>query len=293
MITSMTGFGRGYARLKDVEIHVEIRSLNNRFLDINVRIPKRYQMLEDLIMEATKQKLQRGKVDISVYIQESNSHLLSYKLNTPAVQAYFYLLSQIKKTVPIDQNPGFQDLLHFDDIYITEENPVWIKRVRNTLKRAVKTALTELRKDQKTEGAFLNKDIQKRVNAIGKAVRKIESLAPKRLPAYRRQMQNRVKLLVDNPQKISQDRIEQEIAILADKMDITEECIRLHSHVQLFQQTLQRQEAIGKKLDFILQEMNRESNTIGAKSNYSPISRCVVEIKDEIERIKEQVRNII
>ena len=188
MIQSMTGYGRGRSRHGDLGVYVDIKSVNNRFLEINIRMNKRYNALEDMILETTKQTLRRGKVEISVYIQEGDTPLINYKLNTPAVREYFALLQKMKHTLELGEEPGFQQLLAFDDVYTTEENKEWFNVVSKILLKALRKALKELQNVQKTEGMYLEKDIAKRAEVIGKKVNQIERLSPKRYPPLRKQI---------------------------------------------------------------------------------------------------------
>lgn len=292
MIKSMTGFGRGEHSSNGFQITVELKTLNSRYLDISLRTPKALQHNEIDIKEIIQKQLSRGKVHISINIEKKDEENPAVKFNSELVKAYGEMLEQIKTIANIKEPISIKDILRFDDIFendqIEEETG---KEIWNCTKNALNDSLIMLNQMRLKEGTELKKDLIKQINGILDMLTEVNRLSDGRVPEVREKLQLRIKNLISDD-KFDPDRLEMEIALIADKMDINEEVIRLQSHLKFFLEALDSEESVGRRLNFLSQEINRELNTIGSKANDSVIAHHIVLGKEKLEQIREQVQNI-
>lgn len=291
MISSMTGYGRGEASTKDITAAVEIRSVNSRFLEVNSRLPRALVLRENDIKEFVRQRLGRGKINVNVAIEHTSNGELPISIDKPAAKAYYKLLNELRKTVKMKEKVRLDHLLKFSDIIKAGDVEDAGEQEWNLVSKALANALDELNIMRMKEGTELKKDFLKRLQLMEGKVSEIESLSIARIPEERQRLMDRVRQIIDDG-KIDPTRLELEIVLLADKIDVTEECVRFRSHVKFFIEALDGSDSAGRKLNFLIQEMNREINTIGSKSSDTAISHTVVGVKEELERIREQLQNI-
>ena len=290
MIKSMTGYGRAKLSKDDREYQIEIKSVNHRYLDISVRIPKQLSYLEETIKKEIAKKVKRGKIDVFVTFENNSLEGKEIKINTELAKAYIDELKKLAEKenilsdIQVTEISKYPDVLNIqssqDDEKITEE-----------VLETITIATDNLVQMRETEGKKISEDLLKRLNIINKKVEEIAKLSTGLIEEYVVKLEERINEILKN-QEIDKTRLAQEVVIYADKCSIEEEVTRLNSHISQFKNLLNSNEAIGKKLDFIIQEMNRETNTIGSKSNNLEITNGVIDIKTEIENIREQVQNI-
>lgn len=291
MIKSMTGFGHASKNIKGTKCLVEIRSVNHRYLDFSAKLPSILHPLESEIKEVIRQKITRGKVNLFVNFNETQ--LLEEKviLDEDKVKFYNRALNKLSKRFDIEKRLRLSDLVNLPSIFTVEKKDVSHKHVWNLIKPVVEAALEDLMKSKLREGRNLSRDLKKRIAKLKKAVKKISEVSKKLPEHYKARLESRIKELARGV-IVDQAQIAREVAIIAEKSDITEELVRLESHLKLFEKVLKNDHTIGKRLDFVVQEINRESNTIGSKASNFPISSEVIKIKSELERIREQIQNI-
>jgi uncharacterized protein (TIGR00255 family) len=292
MIRSMTGFGRGESSSNGFQVTVELKTLNSRYLDISIRLPKSIQPYEFDIKEIIQEKLSRGKVHFIVNVEKTKDVGPDITYNSDLVKAYSRMLEQMKSVANIQEPLQMRDLLQFEEIFENqEEDEEHIKTIWNCTKSALNNALDHLNIMRTQEGEELKKDLYTQITDISEMLKTVEGLSHKRAPEIREKLQTRIKTMVVD-ETIDPERMEMEIALLVDKMDINEEIIRLQSHLKFFQEALDNNEPVGRRLHFLCQEINRELNTIGAKANDSTIAHHIVLGKEKLEQIREQVQNI-
>ncbi len=291
MITSMTGFGKSNYSLNGYEAQVEIRTVNHRFLDISIRLPKNFETREGELRELIKKFISRGRVNLSVTLKGDEGFQLEIKVNEEAVKAYRHLLEELRRHAGIQAPIQIEHLLSFSDIFVQDNQEAAPDDAWQCIEKAVELALVELNTMRQREGREIENDLRKRIALLEKYIQEIERLAAGRSEKEYAQLKKRIENLVDSGE-VDPARLELEIALLADRVDVTEECIRFKSHNTLFLESLEQPEPAGRKLNFLLQEMNREANTIGAKANSADIAHLVVKIKEEVEKLREQVQNI-
>lgn len=287
---SMTGFGRGMATGPLGRVTVELATLNSRYLELSVRLPKPLVALEPVIRQQVAEALQRGKVTVSVGL-DSRQAAERVKLDANMARAYMSQLRTLRKELKIDAEPTLTDLLQIPDILAPREIEPGDESTEKQLAEALSKALAQLAKMREKEGQAMAADMKKRLLLMQKSVEMIEKRAKQsvqdRLTKLRERVQELLAIPMENP-----DRLDQELAIMADKGDITEECVRFRSHLVQFRDALSVKEPIGKRLNFILQEMNREANTMGSKAVDISLTQHVILIKEELEKIREMVQNI-
>lgn len=296
MIASMTGYGRSDVKTNSKEISVEIRTLNNRFLDISVRLPKNLSQFEDEVRNIVKRHLSRGRINISINVKQSNSdNNGSMKANLELAQHYLKQLKFLKQHLNLPGKIKVEHLLPFSDIFLFEEENGDVTELWDEIKISIEQALENVKKMRQDEGEQLSIDLRSRINVLNENIQKIEELAELRVAKERERLHEKIANLssIDSiGEEMDEGRLEMEIALLATRIDVTEECTRFKSHNKMFLDILQTEQTIGRKLNFLLQEMTREANTIGAKAYDSDISHIVVMLKEEVEKIREQVQNI-
>lgn len=285
MIYSMTGYGKSVLQLPTKKITIELKSLNSKSLDLNARMPSIYREKELSIRKLLADKLVRGKVDFSIYV-EATAEDTSTQINTPVVKQYIAQLSQVVKGDDIEllkMAVRFPDALNTVREEIDENE--W-----KTIEEGVKKAVTDINNYRLNEGKVLEQDFNNRVKTISKILDQVIEMDPERVEGVRERLHKGVS---DLKEKYDENRFEQELVYYIEKFDITEEKVRLKNHLNYFIESLNTNESNGKKLGFISQEMGREINTIGSKSNYAPMQQLVVQMKDELEKIKEQLLNVL
>ncbi|MDD4377323.1 MAG: YicC family protein [Eubacteriales bacterium] len=293
MIKSMTGFGRSEYTDGKRNIIVEIKSVNHRYSDINIKLPRRYSFVEDKVKNAVKEKLRRGKVDVSIIIENITENDVNIKLNTMVAQQYYDNLRELQKNFDVSGDITLQFLSTFPDVIKAIPDVEDEEEITNSILIPVKQAASDLESMRAIEGEKLAKDLIMRGDLIKSLVDKIEERSPLVTVAYTEKLRERIKELIGGTVTIPEDRILIEAAIFADKCSITEELTRLNSHMDQLKDIITKSnQPDGKKLDFLVQEMNREANTIGSKANDITITNLMLEIKSEIEKIREQVQNI-
>lgn len=292
MIRSMTGYGRCEITDKKGGCLVEVKSVNHRFLEIKTKFPQKFTEIEEIVKRKVKENFSRGYFEIYVTIDGINNIGKRLKLDKDLVRQYLAAVKEIKREFNISGKPELNSILQLNGILKFEESEQpsngWVVR---SLEKALERALCSLKKMRKREGDVLDKDITGRLNNINRLVTMLKGSQSKFINEFKFRFKERLDKVMKDV-KISEDRLSQEIALIAERGDITEELIRLESHLKQFKQILKEGGAVGRKLEFILQEMNRESNTIGSKSIDYSVSQQVIAIKSDLEKIREQVQNI-
>lgn len=293
MIKSMTGFGRSEHSDGKRNITVEIKSVNHRYGDISVKMPRRYSFAEETIKSTVKKTVSRGKVDVSIIVENLTEEDITVKLNTVVARQYIENLKQLQETLSLEGEASLQFVAALPDVMkavpdVEDEEEI-CRAIEIPLEQAVKN-LDNMRAE---EGAKLAEDLLMRGRLIQGYVKEIEERSPQVASAYAEKLQERIKELLGSHVTVPEDRILLEAAIFADKCSITEELVRLGSHMLQLKNIIEKShQPVGKKLDFLVQEMNREVNTIGSKANDIEITNLMLETKSEIEKIREQVQNI-
>ncbi len=286
----MTGYGRGESIGDDCVVSVELRSVNNRYCDVIMRNNKGYMAMDDEIKKSIQKRLKRGKIFCNLHIGEGKSDSGFSMLNANAVKNYANLLGEIKKYAGIEEPIKLNHLLGNSNIFLQPEIEDFDELKKLTFE-ALETAIKELSDMRKDEGEKLSSDIVERVSDMRDKVDEIEQLSENNSSRQYEKLKTRVDELLRG--RIEPGKLDHELAILSDKLDITEECVRLKSHIKQFLTYVEIDEPVGKRLDFLLQEMNRESNTIASKSIENGIAHIIVEMKNQIESVREQVQNVI
>jgi uncharacterized protein (TIGR00255 family) len=293
MISSMTGFGRGQAAGQGYEATVEIRTVNSRFCEVTIRGPRELNDREAQIQRQVKDTLARGRVTLNVQLEKAQGDGPGLQVNASAVRGYKALLEDVGRLAGIrDTTVSLDQLLRFQDIFEAEvheaEDP---EAAWTPVSEALTQALETLKAMRLVEGAALHEELMQRIDAIAEGLAQVRVLAPERIPAARIRVRERLDEIIQEG-RVDPDRIEQEIAFLADRLDVTEEFVRLDAHLIAFREALASDEAVGRKLNFIAQEINREVNTIGSKANDAEIAQLVVGMKEALEKIREQIENV-
>lgn len=292
MIKSMTGFGRGEAHDLERQFVVEVKSVNHRYNDIVARMPKRLSYLEEQLKELVKDKIKRGRVEIFVTLESKGQSDTKISLNLSLARQYYESIKEIQDNFPVIDDISSSILSRFPDVLRIEtkeenEDEMWL-----LLKKAAIYAIEMLMLMRKSEGEILANDILSKTQYITSIVGNIVERAPKVIEEYRVRLRERLNELLDDSMQVDQNRINMEIVLHAEKSCVDEEIVRLKSHITQLEKACNDNQPIGRKLDFIIQEMNREINTIGSKASDLEIINYVVEIKSELEKIREQVQNI-
>lgn len=291
MITSMTGYGRGEATRSGVAVVAELRSVNSRFLEIASRLPRSLSLREGEIREIIRKRVTRGKISVSLSVERGNSAASSMRINPAAAREYYRVLGQLRKTLKLRESVKLDHLLRFSDVIEVSGAEETDEREWEVSITALDEAITSLIRMRRNEGEELRKDFVARVTMIGETLTVIERLSREQVPQERTRLRERIRQILDT-ETVDEHRLEVELALLADRLDVTEECVRFRSHNKFFLEALDNDEAAGRKLNFLIQEMNREANTIGSKSSSSDIAHRVVGIKEELEKIREQLQNV-
>jgi uncharacterized protein (TIGR00255 family) len=292
VVASMTGFGRAEVSRDGINISAEVRSVNSRYLDLTLRLPRSISQREKELKDIVRTFLNRGNLNITVKITYDSNGAIPLKVNTAAAKSYFKLLNEIRKSVKIREQVKLEHLLTFSEVLEPVEEEETDEREWELVQETVRQALENLNAMRSQEGSELAKDLEKRIHWMEGTLNDVEKLSEERIPEERKNLHERIAQLVEDKFVIDQNRLELEIALMVDKLDITEECVRYRSHNKFFLEALHKNEAAGRKLNFLVQEMNREANTIGSKSSDAAIAHKIIGLKEELEKIREQLQNI-
>ena len=294
MIHSMTGFGEGRAEAGGVEATAELRSVNARHLDLKLRFPDALKARESEAQALLKEHFARGRITAHVQLEGADADdALPVRVDDEAAAAYARLLRRLAAAAELDAPVGLEHLLEFSDVleHREEMDTPAGENAWEAAERALADAVDHLRATRRREGESLRADLQARTDAITERLSRAEARAPERIDERRETLRERLGELFDD-ERVAADRLEAELAMTADKLDVTEECVRLRAHLEQFQGALGDDEPTGRRLKFLTQELHREANTIGAKANDATLSHHAVAIKEEIEKIREQIRNV-
>lgn len=287
----MTGYGRSVQTIGGKEITVELRSVNNRFLDCSVKLPRAFSYAEDAVKQLVKQSVSRGKVDVFIGIQVTQDENVRIRLNRPVLEGYLEALRTIATDYSVRDDISATSLARFPEVFVVERAEEDEKQNVADILSVAQAAVDAYHLMRRTEGAAMVADLRNRAAKIEADVAKIEERSPQTVREYHDRLLAKLREVLEN-NNIDESRVVTEAAIFADKVCVDEETVRLRSHLSQLETLLQGGGAIGRKLDFLLQEMNRETNTIGSKCNDLELTRYVVEIKSELEKIREQIQNI-
>lgn len=290
MINSMTGFGRSVAESDQWKVTVELKSVNNRYLDVAVKMPKQYISLEENIKKTVASYLQRGRVDAFITLEEIGEKNQKLLVDKELALAYYNAIQEIKDITGLKDEISLNDVASYYGVLTVEKEESDLEALWLVLNRAICAALENLCEMRRIEGEKLAEDIHNRLEVVRGIKEDIEKRSPAVLKEYREKLLQRMKEILDDV-AVDEEKLLNEVAFFADKADIAEEMARLDSHLLQFQSNMQKDEPVGRKLDFILQEINREINTTGSKANDMSISHLVIEAKSELEKIREQVQN--
>ena len=291
MIRSMTGFGRAVQQISGLDITVEIKSVNHRYFEFSSRIPRVYQFLEEKLKSLCQQSISRGKIEVSVIIEDNNESSSSVEINHTFAKGYIAALKQLAKDYKIKNDVKVSTVASHPEMFKVKRVALDDETVADAVLTVATDAINSFVAMRETEGEKLANDINSRTATILGLVETIEKRSPETVKAYRERLEARIRELLEDA-KVDEQRLITETAIFADKVAVAEETVRLRSHIDQLGTLLSGDGSVGKKLDFIVQEMNRETNTIGSKAQDVEIAHIVVDIKSEIEKIREQVQNI-
>ena len=291
MIKSMTGFGRCEVQKDSRKFTVELKSVNHRYLDVNIRMPKKLNFFETAIRTLLKSYANRGKVDIFITYEDLSQTQVSVKYNAALAAEYMKYLKQMEEEFGLENDVRVSTLSRYPEVFTMEEQSEDEEELWNGLKEALEGAFTQFVETRKTEGENLKKDIISKLDLLSEQIGFIEERSPQIVAEYRAKLEDKMKELLADTQ-IEESRIASEVILFGDKTCTDEEVVRLKSHISHMRNTLEEKDEIGRKLDFIAQEMNREANTILSKANDIEVSDRAISLKTEIEKIREQIQNI-
>ena len=291
MIKSMTGFGRSEIDEGDRKITVEMKSVNHRYLDVNIKMPKKLNFFETSIRNALKQYIQRGKVDIFITYEDYTESNLCVKYNRELAAEYMKYLEQMSEDFALDNDVRVSALSRYPEVLSMEEQTIDEEELWQMLEKALSKAAEGFVETRIREGEHLREDLTGKLDGMLAHVEYITERSPEIIAQYRQKLEDKVKELLGDVQ-IDENRLLMEVTIFADKVCVDEELVRLRSHIETTKESLLQGGGIGRKLDFIAQEMNREANTILSKTNDLEISNRAIELKTEIEKVREQIQNI-
>lgn len=291
MVKSMTGYGRGEAVLHERTITVEVRSVNNRYLDCSIKMPRLYIFAEDAIKGRVQGSISRGKVDVFVTMDSSKADNISVTVNRAVADGYYAALAELRDTYGLKDDISVSLLSRFQDVLRVEKTQEDVETVAGDICQVLDLALADFNAMREREGGRLRADMLSRAESISQLTSFVEAQSPRTVSEYRNRLEARMKETLQNTQ-IEESRVLTEAAIFADKVAVDEETVRLRSHLAQLCEMLELESPVGRKLDFLIQEFNREANTIGSKCNDIETSKQVINIKAEIEKIREQVQNL-
>ena len=288
----MTAFGRGEYQQGDTRYCTEIRALNNRHRDIILRIPKNHQALEEGLRAIISARIRRGRIEVSFQIERGREEVpYDVELNLPLLESYLKIFKQLAAHSGLDQEIRLESLLQLKDVILIKPETGDMEEMKDGLRNVLTMSLDSLDEMRIKEGDAIEKDFIKRLNRLDSHVGNVQDRVPELNEIYRKRLTEKVENMI-NGVEIDQTRLAQEVAFLAERSDITEEIVRIKSHLKQFREYLSLGDAVGRRLDFLIQEINREVNTLGVKGSDTIISMIVVEMKAELEKLREQVQNV-
>ena len=291
MIKSMTGFGAGDAETADFKVHIEVKAVNQRFLETNYHMPYSMNMFENQLTKKIKEYASRGKLDINIRFQDLRDKAVTVKVDKGLVAAYGQALQEISSQLELSAPVTAAQIASYPDVLKLNEENADLEAAQPVLMQAMEQALESFVAMREAEGQNIQRDLLARIGTLENFVGDLEKLAPEIVAAYRQRLENLLREYLAK-EDIEESRIIQEVALFTDKVNYTEETVRLRSHFDQFRQIITAGEPVGRKLDFLIQEMNREINTVASKANSAGAAQFVVDVKSEIEKIREQIQNI-
>jgi len=292
VVRSMTGFGRGQASDGGYIATAEVRSVNSRYLEASIRLPRALSLFESKVNEIVQRRLSRGKVNVTVTLETSTGGSpQEVRPDLELAEGYYRAADALKRHLGMTDEITLNTLLRNNDLIVVRQAEIEDELSEKLVSEAVNAALDELESMRQSEGDTLARDFRERLDILSELLVQVEKRAPERIVEAKTRLEERITKLLGADNPADEQRLAQEIAIVADRYDITEECVRFRSHIEQFG-SLMNEEQPGRRLNFLLQELNREVNTIGSKANDADIAHVVVQMKEEIERVREQVQNI-
>ncbi|OQA26923.1 MAG: hypothetical protein BWY61_00436 [Firmicutes bacterium ADurb.Bin354] len=291
MIKSMTGFGRAEIEEDNRKICVEIKAVNHRYLDESIKMPKNFGMFEAPVRNVLKEYIERGKVDVYITFEDLGEENVTIRYNKQVAAEYLKYLKEMKEDFALDDDIRLSTLSRYPEVLTMEEAPADEESIWKTLEKAVRAAAEKFRESRIKEGENLKADLISKLDGMLEQVGVIEARSPEIVKAYQEKLENKIRELLGS-REIDDARILTEVGIFADKICVDEEIVRLKSHIQAVKDELVKGGTVGRKLDFLAQEMNREANTTLSKANDLELSNTAINIKTEIEKIREQIQNI-
>lgn len=292
LVMSMTGYGKGEYENEFYRCKIEIKSVNHRYIDINVRSPRQISYLEEKVKKQVKQALSRGKIEVYIDLDYLSGGQVEVEIDNELASSYYGALQELKVNLNLNDEVSLDNVLNMPDIIRTRRRDVDEDIVWEALENALDKALNEISEMRQNEGQELKDNILFNLTNIGNYINIIEERSPKVVEEYRIKLNERIEGILEDDVQLDNEKLSIEVAFFADKADINEEIVRLKSHIKQLNTILNDGNSIGRKLDFLIQEFNREINTIGSKSSDTIITSYVVELKSEIEKIREQIQNI-
>lgn len=291
MVRSMTGFGRAQEIIGSLDVTVEIKSVNHRYFEFFCKMPRAYQFVEEKLKTLCQKSISRGKIELSVFVEEIGENSTEVLINHPYAKAYIDALKNLCRQYGIKNDIKASSLAGNSELFKTRKTRLADEEVTAAFLTVAEKAIESFISMREIEGERLYNDVLSRANTVLSKVSEVEEKAPETVKAYRERLENKIKELLATA-NIDEQRIITETAVFADKIAVDEETVRLRSHIKQLEEIFKAEGPIGKKLDFIVQEMNRETNTIGSKAQNAEIAHIVVDMKSEIEKIREQIQNI-
>lgn len=291
MIKSMTGFGRCEIAENNRKFTVEMKSVNHRYLDVNMKMPKKLNFFESSIRGELKNYISRGKVDLFISYEDFSENTCSVRYNKELAEEYLRYLRQMAEDFGLDDDIRVSTLSKYQDVFTMEEQTIDEEELWQSLHKAITGAAEMFVQTRIAEGEHLKDDLIEKLDGMLKLVDFVSERSPQIITEYKQKLEEKVRELLEDT-AVDESRLLTEVTIFADKVCVDEEIVRLRSHIETTKKTLQEGGSIGRKLDFIAQEMNREANTILSKANDLQISNCAIELKTEIEKVREQIQNI-
>lgn len=292
MLKSMTAYAKSEKTQEKLTVQTEIRSYNSRYLDIVLRIPHGYFVLEEKIKTLIAAKVSRGRIEVNLQVRDDSDEAYAFEINIPRARAYYDSLVQLKDKLNINSEISMDLLVNGGAIIKPVETALDMETYWPAFKDCMEEAMTNLIAMRKQEGNFLEADIFSRLDRIEECIDQIQKESSNLLSHYQQRLRERIAALTKGIIEIDPDRIAQEAAFLADRSDISEEIVRAASHIKQFRTIISSPEPAGRKLNFLVQELNREFNTMGSKTNHSNVSHIIVEVKSDLEKIREQLQNV-
>lgn len=293
MAISMTGFGRGEQIDESYHFIVESKSINHRYLDVNIRMPRKISFLEEKIRNYVKRNIKRGRIDVYVNMEFTGQNNMNINLDMDLAKKYHNALASLRDGLDgVRDDVSVMNIAKFPEVIKTEEAESDEDYIFSVLEKALEKSVQKLDEMRKNEGNQLAEDIKNRCAKLDGFIDSINEKANSVVVEYKEKLNNRISEILDSNIELDQNRLAQEIAYFADRCSITEEIVRFKSHINQLLETIELDDSIGRKIDFLIQEMNREINTIGSKSSNLEITKSVVEVKSELEKIREQIQNI-